>query len=246
MRSLLAGTPAGRKPRGFMEEFLGAGTEMIGGIREGEAAKQEALAKIEQRRGTAEMGDIEAYRKMEAADEEAAFKSELAMIKDVHPEVWKAEQKEINKITKAGGARAMQLAKIQEMILDAKSKMLAAQNKGLKIKAADFNAARGIFQEMLNLGKFRGKLDKNGRLTTITMVGKQALNPETAAKLGEILEGTMRRVRDQDMVEATRYIRVEFDRMTFQNVSTAAELAALPKGTQFFDVATETLRRKPK
>ena len=123
---------------------------------------------------------------------------------------------------------------------------LANQGKGLKIKAADYNAAKGIFQTMLKLGKFRGPLDDKGNLTHITMIGDQSITPGQTAKLGEILTGTMRRVRDKDMVGATRYMEVEFNRMTFPNVSTEAHLAALAPGTQFFDVESGTLRRKKK
>jgi len=109
MRSLLRGTPAGAPRRGWLESALGGATEMIGGIREGEAAKQKALAEIEQRRGTAEMGDIKDYHTMESADEEAAFKHELTMIKDVYPNLWKVEQKKIDEIRESGADRATQL-----------------------------------------------------------------------------------------------------------------------------------------
>ena len=245
MRSLLRGTPAGAPRRGLLESFLGAGTEMIGGIREGETAKQKALAEIEQRRGTAEMGDIKDYHTMESADEEAAFKHELTMIKDVYPNLWKVEQKKIDEIRESGANRATQLANIQEVLLDAESKRIAAQGKGLKIKAADYNAGKGIFQTMLKLGKFRGETDDKGNLTRITMIGDQSITPGQTAKLGEILAGTMKRVRDGDMVSATKYIKVEFDRMTFPNVRTEADMAALGPSVQFFDVESETLRRTP-
>jgi len=245
MRSLLRGTAAGAPRRGLLESFLGGATEMIGGIREGETAKQKALAEIEKRRGTAEMGDIKDYHTMESADEEAAFKHELTMIKDVYPNLWKVEQKKIDEIRESGANRATQLANIQEVLLDAESKRIAAQGKGLKIKAADYNAGKGIFQTMLKLGKFRGETDDKGNLTRITMIGDQSITPGQTAKLGEILAGTMKRVRDGDMVSATKYIKVEFDRMTFPNVRTAADMAALGPSVQFFDVESETLRRTP-
>jgi len=245
MRSLLRGTAAGAPRRGLLESFLGGATEMIGGIREGETAKQKALAEIEKRRGTAEMGDIKDYHTMESADEEAAFKHELTMIKDVYPNLWKVEQKKIDEIRESGANRATQLANIQEVLLDAESKRIAAQGKGLKIKAADYNAGKGIFQTMLKLGKFRGETDDKGNLTRITMIGDQSITPGQTAKLGEILAGTMKRVRDGDMVSATKYIKVEFDRMTFPNVRTEADMAALGPSVQFFDVESETLRRTP-
>ena len=245
MKSLLRGTAAGAPQRGFLESALDAGTEMIGGIREGETAKQKALAEIEQRRGTAEMGDIKDYHTMESADEEAAFKHELTMIKDVYPNLWKVEQKKIDEIRESGANKATQLANITEILLDAESKRIAAQGKGLKIKAADYNAGKGIFQTMLKLGKFRGETDEKGNLTRITMIGDESITPGQTAKLGQILDESMKIIGTGGISAATTHMRKEFDRMTFPNVRTAADMAALGPSVQFFDVESATLRRFP-
>ena len=243
MRSLLRGTAAGAPQRGLLESFLGGATEMIGGIREGETAKQKALAEIEQRRGTAEMGDIKDYHTMESADEEAAFKHDLTMIKDVYPNLWKVEQKKIDEIRESGADRATQLANITEILLDAESKRIAAQGKGLKIKAADYNAGRNMFQTMLKLGKFRGETDDKGNLTQITMIGDQSITPGQTAKLGEILDESMKIIETGGISAATTHMRKEFDRMTFPNISGPNDprLKELASGAQFFDVPSGRL-----
>ena len=243
MKSLLRGTPAGAPQRGLLESFLGGATGMIGGIREGETAKQKALAEIEQRRGTAEMGDIKDYHTMESADEEAAFKHELTMIKDVYPNLWKVEQKKIDEIRESGANKATQLANITEILLDAESKRIAAEGKGLKIKAADYNAGKGIFQTMLKLGKFRGETDAKGNLTQITMIGNQSITPGQTAKLGQILDESMKIIETGGISAATTHMRKEFDRMTFPNISGPNDprLKELASGAQFFDVPSGRL-----
>ena len=216
MRSLLRGTAAGAPQRGLLESFLGAGTEMIGGIREGEAAKQKALAEIEQRRGTAEMGDIKDYQTMEAADQAAAFKSELTMIKDVNPKLWKSIQDRLDKNAKAGMDEATSIASIMESFAQRDlqlAKAGEAGKTGVTIKAADYNAAGTMFDRMIDMAKFDGPRDSEGRIKTVTMIGKRAIRPEESAKLRKILAGAMRMVRDGDMSQATDLVEKEIDKM---------------------------------
>ena len=85
--------------------------------------------------------------------------------------------------------------------------------KGLKIKAADYNAARGVFTRMLDLAKVDGPRDRDGRLTRITMIGGKPIDPKETAKLREILAKTMKIVRDSDVATASSYIGNELDRM---------------------------------
>ena len=215
MKSLLRGTAAGAPRRGLLESFLDGTRQYLEGVQAGDEAKQKALAKIEERRGTAEMGDIEEYEKMEAADEAAAFKNELTMIKDINPALWKSIQKRLDKNAKAGMDEAASIAAIMAQIAkrDLDLAKAAKEGTGVKIKAADYNAAGTMFDRMIDMAKFDGPRDKNGRLTSVTMIGKRAIKPKEAAQLRKILAGTMRMVRDGDMVAASRFAQEGIDKM---------------------------------
>ena len=231
MRSLLRGTAAGAPQRGWLESALGAGTEMIGGIREGETAKQKALAEIEQRRGTAEMGDIKDYQTMEAADEAAAFQSELAMIKDVNPKLWKSIQDRRDKLVAAGLSEAQIAASIRSDLASEKldiAKADAESRTGVTIKAADYNAVRNVFQDMAMTAKFDGTYNKDTGRFKIHSINGKAITADQKSKVTHILANALKKVKEGGGVSgAAKYIAVEFDRLTYPTLTTQAEVDKL-------------------
>ena len=70
-----------------------------------------------------------------------------------------------------------------------------------------------MFDRMIKLAKFDGPKDKDGRLTSITMIDGKAIKPHQTAQLRKILSGAMRMVRDQDMVGASKHVEKEIDKM---------------------------------
>ena len=238
MQALLRKTPAGEERPGLLEQVVRAGSAYSGGMEEGEAAKQKALGEIEKRRGTEEMGDIKAYQTMEAADDEAAFKNELAMIKDVNPKAWKAEQKKIDEIRKSGDARANQLAKIQEVLLKAQTARLAAIGKGRKIKAADYNSARKSFLDMLGLGRFRGHTNAKGDIVRITTIDGKSLEPQETKRLEKIMSTMFATVESDGIPKAIEEARVALNSM--DKPKTKANPKVYKKG----DIVTKTRNGK--
>ena len=231
MRSLLRGTAAGAPQRGFLESALGGATEMISGIREGETAKQKALAEIEQRRGTAEMGDIEDYRRMEAADEAAAFANELTMIKDVNPSLWKSIQDRRDKLVAAGLNEAQIAASIRADLASEKldiAKADAESRTGVTIKAADYNAVRNVFQDMAMTAKFDGTYNKDTGRFKIHSINGKTITADQKSKVTHILANALKKVKEGGGVSgAAKYIAVEFDRLTYPTLTTQAEVDKL-------------------
>ena len=207
MRSLLRGTAAGAPQRGLLESFLGAGTEMIGGIREGETAKQKALAEIEQRRGTAEMGDIKDYERMRAADEAAAYKSELDMVKNINPSLWKAAQEREAKLRKEGLDEAHIRAQMTHYLGQAqynKARALAELGIGAEIKPGVYNAIRGTFKDMVEGGMFTGVPTADGGFVVTGIRGKGQIKPADTAEINKILADAL---EIKDVSKAAKFIQ---------------------------------------
>ena len=190
MRSLLQGTAAGAPQRGLLESFLGGATEYIGGMEEGEATKQKALAEIEKRRGTAEMGDIKDYERIRAADEAKAYENELDMVKNINPSLWKAAQEREAKLRKEGLDEANIRAQMKHYLGQAqynKARALAEAGIGADIKPGVYNAIRGTFKDMVEGGMFTGVPTADGGFRITGIRGKGQIKPADTAEINKIL-----------------------------------------------------------
>ncbi len=207
MRSLLRGTPAGAPQRSFIESLLGGTTEYLGGMQEGEAAQQKALRDIEKRRGTAELSDLRDYETQRAADEAAAFKGELDLIKNVNPSLWKEAQKKEAQLRKAGLDEALIRTQMRHYLGQAqynKARALKEAGIGADIKPGVYNAIRGTFKDMVEGGMFTGVPTADGGFRITGIRGKGQIKPADTAEINKILADAL---EIKDVAKAGKFIQ---------------------------------------
>ena len=179
-------------------------------MEEGEAAKQKALAEIEKRRGTAEMGDIKDYERIRAADEAKAYENELDMVKNINPSLWKAAQKREAKLRKEGLDEANIRAQIKHYLGQAqynKARALAEAGIGADIKPGVYNAIRGTFKDMVEGGMFTGVPTADGGFRITGIRGKGQIKPADTAEINKILADALELGRTKGIPAAGKFIQ---------------------------------------